>query len=89
MDRDWLQMIIDPTSFQFFWTDDGWYTFDRQAAHKAAIAERRRRAKELKAQGYKVRLSTLSDQLISKGGIGSGRPHIELVVNCYMLYACR
>ena len=89
MDRDWIQMVFDPTSFHFFWTNDGWYTFDSRAGRKAAIAERRRRALELKAQGYKVRLSTLSDQLISKGGIGSGRPHIELVVNCYMLNAYR
>lgn len=77
------QQIFNPANFGFRFTDDGWYEFDSAAAHKAAKAARDEFAKEQKAAGRAIRKFTLPHQLISRGGIGSGKPHIELVVTCY------
>lgn len=41
------------------------------------------RFKELKAKGHNPRKFSLPNQLISVGGIGSGMPHNEYVVNAY------
>lgn len=85
---EWLQEIFDPIDFTFEWLGD-WYTFDYHAGARAAQAARQKRVKELRKAGYDVRCDRLANQLISKGGIGSGKPHIELVVTCYMLNAYR
>ena len=66
----------------FRWTED-WYTYDGKTADAAARRSRDAFAKELKARGDRPRKFSLGDQLISRGGIGSGRPHIELWTKCY------
>ena len=76
-----------PIHFGFTWTDDGWYRFDHNAAHKAAFLARNARARQLRRSGKKVRMWMLKGQLVSQGGIGSGHPHIELVVTVYCLTA--
>jgi len=87
MTSDSLQETYSPSDFTFCWTEDDWYEFNRLKGRKLALAARRERAKELKARGWDVQLWALSPQLRSFGGIGSGRPHIELVEPCYMLNA--
>jgi hypothetical protein len=79
------QYAFNPLDYGFRWTDDGWYTFDNKNAHHAAMSARNAAAKRARAQGRKVRCSTSSNQLMSKGGIGSGFPHIELIVNVYRM----
>lgn len=76
------QKIFNPIDYTFKWTED-WYKWDRVEAHKAALKARNAEAKRLKTLGLKVRKYSLKDQLISMGGIGSDKPHINLVVNCY------
>lgn len=78
-------LVFNPLDFGFKWTEDGWYTFDHKAAHRAAMSARNAAAKRAKKMGRTVRCSTSSNQLMSKGGIGSGNPHIELIVNVYRL----
>jgi len=82
-----MQRTFNPANYCFAWTDDGWYEWDRKEAHKQALRVRNRGAKRLRAQGMTVSCFTHSGQLISRGGIGSGHPHIELVVNVYGLNA--
>jgi hypothetical protein len=83
-----MQQMFSPVSFGWTWTDNGaWYDWDRQAAHKLALKARNARVKELRTQGYKVVPFTLANQLVSKGGIGSGKAHIEQVVSIYGLNA--
>jgi hypothetical protein len=93
------QEFFDPTDFGFAWTDayhgtrdksdwpigPGWYEFDREAAIKAARRARDERAKHLKMLGHGVRKFTLSNQRRTMGGIGTGRPEIELVVPIYAI----
>lgn len=79
------QIAFSPIDYGFKFTADGWYQFDSAAAHKAAMKARNARAKELRAAGYQVRAFTMSGQLITRGGIGSGKPQIEVVVSCYYL----
>ena len=81
-----MQQTFNPIDYGFEWTEDGWYSFDENA-RKEALRARNKEAKRLREQGYNVRCFTLSNQLMSKGGIGSGRPHIQLVVSVYGLNA--
>jgi hypothetical protein len=83
-----VQKSFNPVKYGFRWVGD-WYEFDSKMGSKAAQAARRELAKELKAKGYRVKLWSLRDQLVSRGGIGSGHPHIELWVNVPMLDASR
>lgn len=80
------QKIFNPINYTFKWTED-WYKWDRDAAHKAALKARNAEAKRLKALGLEVQKRSLKNQLISIGGAGSNKPHISLVVNCYMVNA--
>ena len=78
------QLTFSPIDYGFEWTHD-WYEWDSKAAHKAARRDRDNQAKELLAQGKTVRKFSLGKQLVSRGGIGSGHPHIELVISVYGL----
>ncbi|KKW13352.1 MAG: hypothetical protein UY48_C0002G0043 [Candidatus Gottesmanbacteria bacterium GW2011_GWB1_49_7] len=84
---DSIQQGFNPADYCFQWTTDGWYEWDRKAAHKAALQARNARAKELRQRFAKVQCSTLPDQLITRGGIGSGRPEIDMGVSVYMVDA--
>ncbi len=77
------QRIFDPISFGFIWTDDGWYSWDSKAAHKAARQARDKAAREFKAEGKSVKKFSLPGQLVRRGGIGSGKPDVEFVVTAY------
>jgi len=55
----------------------------------AARRERDAEAKRLVAEGWQVRKWSEPNQLISRGGIGSGHPHIEEVVTVFGLNASR
>ena len=78
-----MQRHFNPIDYGFEFTPDGWYRFDRKAATAAARKERDSEAKRMKAEGYAVRKWSHPNQLISKGGIGSGQPHIEEIVTVY------
>lgn len=79
------QQTFNPADYHFTWTDDGWYTWDRTAAHAEALKARNTEAKALKASGRQVRKSSMPGQLITQGGIGTGRPEISMFVTVYML----
>ncbi len=64
-----------------------WYTIDVPAAEKAALQKRNAEAKTLAKQGYRVRKFSLGIQRLSFGGIGTNKPHIELMAKCYALEA--
>jgi hypothetical protein len=76
------QEIYSPTKHTFVWTED-WYTWDHVQAHRLALKQRNARAKVLRANGYRVKCFSLPGQMITKGGIGSGRPEISLVATVY------
>ena len=81
-----MQQIYNPIDYCFKWTDDDrMYEWDRTEAHKQARAARNKRAKELRAKGKHVTSFSLSGQLISRGGIGSGNPHCDFIVTAYGL----
>jgi len=82
-----VQKLFDGTDTHFRWTKSGWYEFDHTAARKAALKARNQHARQLSEQGYVVTKFSLGRQLVSRGGIGSDRPHIELEVSCYGLNA--
>ena len=76
------QRTFNPADYTFEWTD-GWYVWDSKEAHRQALKARNDTAKELKAAGKKVKKFSTRNQLITRGGIGSGHPEISMVVNCY------
>ena len=79
------QQIYDPIDYGFEFTTDGWYKFNRIEASKLALKARNQAAKQYKANGFKVRAFTLSNQLRTMGGIGSNHPEISVIVNVYGL----
>jgi hypothetical protein len=70
------QTIFCAIDYGFKWTDD-WYEWDRKEAIKHAKQQRNEALKHLRSLGVKCTPFSLGDQLVSKGGIGSGHPHIE------------
>lgn len=81
---DSIQRTFSPADYTFKWTADGdWYEFDAVEGKRLALEARKAEIKRLKADGWTVKVFSLGAQLISRGGIGSNRPHIELVVNVY------
>lgn len=79
------QKTFNPANFNFAWTDDGWYEWDHKAAHSAALKARNAEAKALQAQGRRVIKSSLPGQMITRGGIGSGKPEISMFVTVFMV----
>ena len=79
------QRTFNPANWHFAWTEDGWYEWDRKAAHSAALRARNVEAKRMKAAGRLVTKSTIPGQLITRGGIGSGHPEISMHVSVYMI----
>jgi len=83
------QRTFNPINYGFEFTADGWYKFDRKDATAKARKARDTEARELKAEGYTVRKWSEPNQLITRGGIGSGHPQIEEVVTVFGLNATR
>jgi len=79
------QKRFNPLDYCFAWTPDGWYQWDYKAAHKAALSDRNAKARSLRAQGKRVKCSSSPNALMSRGGIGSGHPHLEFYVTVYHL----
>jgi len=83
------QESFNPVDFGMNWIDDGteygWYEFDSIAAHKAAKEARDVRAAYLRATCHEVRRSVMKKQRITRGGIGSGHPEVDFVVDVYRL----
>jgi len=85
------QIVKNPADYTFEWTVPtasepmGWYKWDRTIAHKLALRDRNKEARPLRENDYNPVLFSLRDQLITRGGIGSGHPEISLVVTVYGL----
>lgn len=77
-----IQATYSPIDYTFFWVGD-WYEFDSVTGKKLAIKARNAEVKRLRSQGWTVKPWTAAGQLVSKGGIGSGHPHIEEIVSVY------
>lgn len=82
-----MQETFNPVDYGFEWVDD-WYVLHPGARNQALVA-RNLRAKQLRGQGYTVRSFALNNQLITRGGIGTKHPQIELLVTVYGLNAWR
>lgn len=89
------QRTFNPVDFGFEFTapeagqEFGWYRFDRQTATKAARKARDSEAKRMANDGYTVRKFSMPNQLITRGGIGSGRPQIEEIVTVFGFNAAK
>lgn len=82
------QISFNPVDYHFSWDGD-WYKWDREQAIKDARKARSAKAKQLRKDGWTVRLWSLSNQRITRGGIGSGHPEITQIVSVYMINASR
>jgi hypothetical protein len=86
-----MQIIFDSLDYGFRWIEPtesdpmGWYEFDAKEAEKSARRARDAKARELRKEGKTVAVFALTGQLRSRGGIGSGKPHIEVYANSYGL----
>jgi len=78
------QQIFSPLAYGFYWVGD-WYSFDSEVCHQHAFRARNNMAKQLRKDGGVVTLFSLKNQLVSRGGIGTPHPHIELVITVYGL----
>ena len=80
-------VAFDPIKYGFRWTEDsdggmGWYEYDGKVAENAAKRDRNKYAKEQRALGKTVKVST-TKSLRTMGGIGTNHPEISLVVPIY------
>lgn len=81
-----IQKSFSPIDYTFEWDGD-WYRWDREEAIRQAKAARTAEARRLRAAGYQVRAFSMPDQLVRRGGIGSGHPDVEFYVTAYYLNA--
>lgn len=81
-----MQVTFNPVDFGFTWTDD-WYLFDDDLCHSRAREARDFAFKDLKSQGKNPKRFTMHNQLIKRGGIGTGKPEIEVFVTVYGINA--
>jgi len=79
------QVSYSGAEFGFKWTDDRW---DQEVGERAARKERDMDARRLRSDGWTVRCSSLAS-LITRGGIGTGHPEIQLWTKTYVLIATR
>jgi len=79
---------FNPVDYDFKWVKD-WYEWDRAPAHKKAMQHRNKEAADFKKRGWKVRKSTVKNQLIKRGGIGTGKPELDFHVTIYIFDASR
>lgn len=86
--KESMQEIFDGVKYGFRWIGD-WYEYDGRPAERRAMSARNSRAKELRKQGFTVTMFSMGSQLRSLGGIGSGRPHIEIWTKAYGLNATK
>lgn len=77
------QRIFSGVDYGFRWTDDDWYEYDGKVAEQAALRARNAFAKKLKDQGHSPVKFSLGSQLVSRGGIGSGKPHVDVWTKAY------
>ena len=87
-----IDKSFNPVNYTFEWTGDdefGWYKWDYEKAHKQAKAARLAERKRLKKEGWTVKFGTHPNSRMKLGGIGSGRPEIDLVVTVYYLTATK
>lgn len=75
----------DNGAFRWVTTADGkiWYEHDYEAGNKAALKARNARARELVKAGRRIRKFSSGSQLRRFGGIGSGKPDIEVYSKGY------
>jgi len=73
--------------YRFTWTSD-WYKWEGAEAKKDAMRARNAEAKRLRAEGWTVKVGS-NAALMSRGGIGSGHPHIELWSTVYTISATK
>ena len=79
------QQMFNPVVFGGFeWTAD-WYVWNAVSGHLEARRARDDAARRLRRVGHRVRSFRLANQVISRGGAGSGRPHVDFVVTVYGL----
>jgi hypothetical protein len=81
---------FNPINYGFKWTliegnEYGWYEFDSAEAHRLAKLECSEFVRNLKScpEISNVHRHTLKNQLITRGGIGSGHPEISEFVTVY------
>jgi hypothetical protein len=78
-----MQHRFNPIDYGFEWTEDGWYKWDSKAAHKQARQARDAEARLRKGAGQNVKKWSEPNQLMRRGGIGSGKPDVEFIVTIY------
>lgn len=80
---------FNPINYTFKWmtvvgNPYGWYEFDSAEAHRQAKADRDASARALRTNGFtNVKKHSLKNNLMKRGGIGSGHPEIEELVTVY------
>ena len=83
------QRMFNPADYAFQWTSPtaedpmGWYKWDSKVAHRSALQDRNKYVMTLHRKGKNPVSFSLQNQLITRGGIGSGHSEINLVVTCY------
>lgn len=79
------QYRFNPADYCFSWTEDGWYTWDSEEAHRQARQARDSAARTMQGSGLVLRKGSSPGQLVTRGGIGTPHPEVTLPVTVYYL----
>mgnify|MGYP001562560384 CR=1 FL=1 len=81
-----MQITFNPIDYSFAWTDD-WYVFDEEVGSSKAIEACNFAYAKLKSLGKNPKRFTMQNQLMKRGGVGTGNPQIEIFVTIYGINA--
>jgi len=73
---------FNPVDYFFTWTED-WFEWDFVRAEQKARQDANELYFRLRRERKNPRKRTLKNQLITRGGIGSGHPQIEQIVDVF------
>ncbi len=77
------EKLYFPTNYQFRWTEDGFYYWHCNIAHKLARLERDTQIKKYHKDGLIVKPFVRKNQSVVVGGKSTGHPEVVLSCSVY------
>jgi hypothetical protein len=78
------EILFNPAFYEFKWTDDNWYRWDKRTAHRMAKMERDTLLKKFLREGSLVKAFDRKNQEVVLGGeVGGNKLSVTASVTVY------